>query len=89
MGIGAHLGVPCQRLDRAGVKYRLSPTDARGRDLGPLVEVHVVDSLGVSHPFVADKSGHIEVDPDFQEVVSQLVAAGFEAAQPTKSQPEG
>ena len=70
------------------MKYRLSPTDARGRDHGPLVEVAVVDSLGVSHTFKADKKGDIDIDPDFQEVASKLVAAGFEATQPPEPQPE-
>jgi hypothetical protein len=43
----------------------------------PLVEVSVVDSLGQSHVFKPDKSGAIEVDENFQEVVARLFDAGF------------
>ena len=65
-----------------GVKYRLSGKDARGREQEPLVEVAVVDSLGVSHTFKAGKDGTVEVDEDFQEVAARLADAGFEPYEP-------
>jgi hypothetical protein len=60
------------------VKFRLRSSKE------PLREVAVVDSLGVSHAFKPDKSGHIEVDEDFQELVARLRDAGFVAAKAEK-----